>query len=268
MLFGSCASIEEAAALAEAGFDYFEGTVGPALMPDKSDAEWEKTRDAILSAPIPMRSCACFIPGSFRLTGPEADHAPALDYAEVACRRADAVGCRCIVFGSGGARNVPGDFCGPNHPDLERGRDQYTEFCAALAKRIADCAVTVVIEPLCPNESNIVNFVWQAVQISNEIGSPRIQVLADFYHMLRGKETADSIIAAGGLLKHCHVAQSPTRAYPGHDDIAELAPYFKALKSIGYEGGVSCECSWPLREGATIQDARREAVAAMKKLAL
>jgi sugar phosphate isomerase/epimerase len=187
------------------------------------------------------------------ITGPCSIHDPkaALDYAERVCRRADEVNLKTIVFGSGGARNVPGDFTAKNradHPKTEDGTAQMTEFCRQLAARIADCKVAVVIEPLRPNESNIVNFVWQGLQMVEDVGSPRIQQLADLFHMMMGREDPESIVKAGDRLKHCHIATKEKRAYPGANDTEAFLPYFSALKRIGYTGGVSCECSWGKKE--------------------
>ena len=231
------------------GYDFFEWDVSAALGPEKDEEWWKRQRDLILAQPIPMRSCNGFLPGSFRLTGPKADPAPALAYAETALRRAEEVGVRTVVFGSGGARNVPGDFGGPREkwPDLQRGRDQYADFCRELCRRVSDLrTVQVVIEPLCPNESNIINYVWQGVQICEEVDSPRLAQLADIFHMMMGREPADSILRAGDRLRHCHVADYGTRLFPGADPktVGRLRPYFDALRSIGYTGGVSCECGW------------------------
>ncbi len=79
-----------------------------------------------------------------------------------------------------------------------------------------------------------------------EGGSPRIQQLADIFHMMMGRESAESIIRAGDHLRHCHIAEWQTRQFPGHDpaETYRLKPYFDALKAIGYTGGVSCECGW------------------------
>ena len=266
--FGFCCNIEDAKKFSSDGFDYFESSVGNALIPDRDDEAWEAQKHLLSEIELPLYACNGFLPGTMRLTGPNANHNPALDYAERACRRADEIGCRYIVLGSGGARNIPGDFLDPaKKPDIEGGYAQFTEFCRTLAKRIADCRVTVVLEPLRPNESNLLNYVWQGMQIVNDIDSPRIEVLADIFHMMQGRESAASIVAAGQHIKHCHVAMSGTRAWPGYAPAFELAPYFEALDKIGYSGGISCECGWPLHEGQTIFDAHREAVATMRNLA-
>ena len=249
ILFGACLPPEDAKLMASVGFDFFEHAVAPALGPDKDGEWWKRQKDMLLSLPIPMRSCNGFIPGSFRLTGPKAEHGAALDYAETALRRAEEVGVKTVVFGSGGARNVPGDFTGPGEqwPKPEEGTSQYADFCRKLCARVADLkTVAVVIEPLRPNESNIINFVWQGLQICEDVNSPRLCQLADIFHMMMGRESADSIVKAGDRLRHCHVADYGTRLFPGADSktVGRLKPYFDALKAIGYAGGVSCECAW------------------------
>ena len=270
ILFGVCRPLKDAPTLKKHGFDFIETSAAAAFIPTKSDEEWKKQKDVILNCGLPLRSCNGFIPGTFRLTGPNADFAPALDYAEKVLRRADEVGTKTIVFGSSGARNVPGDLCGAKEqkPNPEKGVEQYTEFCKLLCKRVEDLkTVQIVIEPLRPNESNIINYVWQGMQIVREVNHPRLQELADIFHMICGKESADSLIDADCHLKHCHIACKETRQFPGTrpDDAEIFKPYFDALKKIGYTGGVSCECGWP--KGAELEPALDKALALMKSLA-
>lgn len=254
ILFGACRPFRDAALMKSVGYDFMECGAASTFIPTKGAEEWKKQKDMLLSLPIPVRSCNGFIPGTFRLTGPKADFAPALDYAETILRRAEEVGTECIVFGSAGARNVPGDYLAATRagqPDVEKGVRQYTEFCRQLAGRVADLKkVSVVIEPLRPNESNIVNYVWQGVRICEDVGSPRLEMLADIFHMMMGRESADSIILAGSRLRHCHIASYGTRLFPGSDSAAvdRLRPYFDALRKIGYTGGMSCECGWGRKE--------------------
>lgn len=254
ILFGACRPFGDAKLMKSIGYDFLECGAASSFIPTKGGDDWKRQKEMLLSLPIPLRSSNGFIPGTFRLTGPKADFAPALDYAETILRRAEEVGTKTIVFGSGGARNVPGDFTAKDRklqPNLEEGTAQYTEFCRQLCKRVADLkTVSMVIEPLRPNESNIINFVWQGVQICNDVASPRLQQLADIFHMMMGRETADSIRLAGPLLKHCHIASYGTRQFPGSDaaTVDRLRPYFDALRDIGYCGGVSCECGWGQKE--------------------
>ena len=248
MLFGACRStVEDVSIMRDLGYDFWEWGAAAAFGPDKDDSWWQTQKEEIAKRPLPLRSCNGFIPRNFRLTGPDADHGPALDYAEKVLRRADEIGVKTVVFGSGGARNVPGDFCGKTWPDLEKGTRQYADFCRAISARVPDLkTVQVVIEPLRPNESNIVNYVFQGLAICREIASPRLAQLADIYHMMMGGDEPRSIVDAGTLLRHVHIADYQTRMFPGFDkhETWRLKPFFAALKAVGYTGGVSCECSW------------------------
>jgi len=248
MLFGACrSSVEDVTVLRDLGYDFWEAWAPAMFAPEKDDGWWRTQREEIAKRPLPLRSCNGFIPGSFRLTGPNADHGPALDFAEKILRRADEIGVETIVFGSGGARNVPGDFTAKERPDVEEGTRQYAAFCRSLVKRVADLkTVKVVVEPLRPNESNIVNYVFQGLAICRDVDSPRLGQLADIFHMMMGGDPASAIVEAGDLLRHVHVAEFGSRQFPGRDPalVAKLVPYFNALKAIGYTGGVSCECGW------------------------
>lgn len=252
ILFGAVRPLSDTPLMKSVGYDFVENSFGAMFLPDKGEEEWKRQKDEIMSAALPLRSCNGFLPGKFRVTGKDADWEPILRYAETGCRRADEVGLKTVVFGSGGARNVPATYYAGGKRDWpegfgpEEGRDQYAEFCAVLAKRIEGCKVTVVIEPLRPNETNIIHYVWQGMQIVREVNHPRIQQLADIFHMMMGREPARSIVEAGPHLKHCHIADWKTRQFPGHDpeQTHRLKPYFDALRAIDYAGGVSCECGW------------------------
>lgn len=249
-LFGACRPLADAPILKAAGCDFIECDVASALVPLKKGDDWKRQRDYIASLPLPLSACNCFIPGTFRLTGPDADFKPALDYAETVLRRAEEVGVKYVVFGSGGARNVPGDYCAKdrkNVPDTEKGLVQFTAFCRELSMRMSDLKdVSVLVEPLRPRESNIINYVWQGAQVCNDIGSDRVKLLAGFFHMMMGRESADSIRSAGKLVRHCHIAEYGSRAFPGSDRSLDerYKPFFNALRDIGYSGGISCECNW------------------------
>ena len=225
ILFGACrSSIEDVTIMRDLGYDFWEWSAGAAFDPDKDDAWWQTQKEEIAKRPLPLRSCNGFLPGKFRLTGPNADHAPALDYAEKVLRRADEIGVKTVVFGSGGARNVPGDFTTGNNPDTEKGTRQYAEFCRELVKRVAGLkTVQVVIEPLRPNESNIINFVFQGLAICRDVNSPRLMQLADIFHMMMGGDSATAIVEAGPLLKHCHVADYGTSSMRSRPSVMRVA---------------------------------------------
>ena len=238
ILIGICAGPDQAAKLKADGYDYLEGGVAATLKPEMTDAAFARDAAMIRACVLPTRSCNGFIPASFRLTGPEPTHAAALNYAVNACRHADAAGIPYIVLGSGTARKMPEGF------DPARGKAQFIEFCQRLGERIADLKVTIVLEPLNKGETNLLNSVTEGIEYVEAIQRPRIRLLADFYHMLKEGESPDSIRKAGARLLHCHIAELEGRMAPGTKG-EDLSGFFKALKEIGYAGGVTCECGWP-----------------------
>lgn len=255
IVFGVCSDVANAARIKAAGYDYVEGMVSQVLKPDLPDSEYGPELDKLRKLALPIRSCNGFFPNKFRLTGPAANFEPALKYGETACRRADMLGIQFIVFGSGEARNLPKGF------DPAAGREQFVEFCRKLGDRTKDCKVTIVLEPLNRADSNILNMVTDGIALVDAIERPNIRLLADFYHMKREREGADAILKAGARLRHCHIAELEGRGWPGEHG-EDLRGYFQALRAIGYEGGVSCECRWPKEH---IEDAWKTALSTMRE---
>lgn len=251
---GICSSPNRAEKLKAAGFEFIECAVGGLLKPETPDADFAPEIEKLKACALPIHSCNGFIPGKFRLTGQETMHDEALAYAVTACRRADAIGIPHIVLGSGAARKIPEGF------DPEKAKAQFIEFCQKLGERIKDLKVTIVLEPLNKGETNILNSVTEGIAYVDAIRHPRVQLLADFYHMMKEDEGPDAIRNAAGRILHCHIAELEGRKAPGTKG-EDLSRYFKALKDINYTGGVSCECGWPKDN---VEEAWKKAVAIMR----
>ncbi|HBB91308.1 MAG TPA: sugar phosphate isomerase/epimerase [Bacteroidales bacterium] len=235
--FGVCTSLSNAALLKQCGFRYLEGSVGRDLMPGKPDEEFLKKMAEFDTCKLPVIACNGFLPGTLKVTGPEAMHDTVLSYAEVAFRRAEQAGIRIIVFGSSGARSIPEGF------DRAEARNQFVSLLKRMGPIARKYQVTIAIESLQKSECNFINTVAEATSIAREVNDKNIRVLADIFHMLRENEGPSSILDAGDLLVHCHIAELRSRTAPGMDG-DDFRPYFVALKKIRYHGGISIEGSW------------------------
>ena len=71
------------------GFDYVELPMAQMMAYDEASFE-QLFVLPLREAGLPCHCCNNFFPGSIRLTGPEADHAAAVAYAERAMARAEA----------------------------------------------------------------------------------------------------------------------------------------------------------------------------------
>jgi sugar phosphate isomerase/epimerase len=234
---GICTSPDKWEILKANGFDYIEASVGSNLIPAESDEKFAGNLAVIEGAGFPIEACNGFIPGELKSTGPEADHDAILAFAETAFRRAQRIGIEVIVFGSGGSRGIPEGF------DRTEARAQMIALLARMGPVAARYGVTVAVEPLNKKECNFLNTLAEVADVVREAKHPNIRATADMYHMAMENEGPESIVAAGKLVAHCHIAELADRAAPGvkGDD---FTGYFRALRQIGYKGRISIECRW------------------------
>ncbi len=235
MRFGVCAGIESAAALAAAGYDYIELSVAGDLIPDEDAAAWAEKRRAIAAMPLLPETYNSFI-RSGRIVGPDANFAWLRRYVGAALTRAAEVGGAVIVFGSGGARQVPEGF-----PQDEADR-QLRDFLNLCGEISAKTGVVVAIEPLCKAECNHINLVSEGAAWCRTVGLPGVRNLADTYHMERENEPLSALIESADVLAHVHTADTG-RLAPG-TGTCDHAALFAALKSAKYDARLSIECNW------------------------
>ncbi len=235
--FGVCASLSVSGSIKDCGFAFLEGSVGRDLMPGKPDDEWTTKKAEFDSCRLPVIACNGFLPGTLRVTGPDARPDTVLKYAEVAFRRAQSVGIRTIVFGSSGARSIPDGF------DRLIARQQFIDLLKKMGPVARKYGVTVAIENLQSQECNFINTVGEGLEIAREVNHPNVGLLVDIFHMLRENEGPEILVKAGRYIKHCHIAEKAKRTAPGMEG-DDFRPYFNALKKIQYQGGISIEGQW------------------------
>lgn len=237
MKIGLCTSLTDASVAHDAGFDYIEENVQNLLVSEQPDEVFAPKLKALRGASLPVTAANCFLPGALKCTGPEVDSDRLARYANTAFRRARESGIRFIVFGSGGARQIPEGF------SRAKARDQML----ACLRRIAPLAeaqdVTIVLECLNQKECNFINSLAEGAALVEEVNHPHLRLLADIYHMTMDGEAPGEIVKYGRWLQHIHVAEKEGRQAPGtHGE--DFGPFLRALKEIDYQGAISFECGW------------------------
>lgn len=216
------------------GFDYAELPL--AEMMALSEADYDQLRSLLQQSGLPCRACNNFFPKTLRLTGPDAVTAEAVRYARAALTRAAELGAATVVFGSGGAKQVPDGF------PLEAGYAQVVELLRQIAPIAQKEGITIAIEPLRKAECNLINTFREGCRLAADVGSPAVRVLIDFYHMTVEQESPEVLLELGPqYLAHVHFANPTGRVYPLHADEAQYQPFMQALHQIGYDGRISCE---------------------------
>jgi len=175
-----------------------------------------------------------FIPGEFSLCSLGDDRA-LKEYLRQGFTRMKALGAGIVVFGSSGARKLPEGW---PKPEGWRRLAPVLRMAGTLAARYG---VTIAIEPLREAECNCVNTLREGLALMERTGHPRVRLLADMFHMGENGEDFDDILLAGGKLVHCHIGRPGARTWPMPGDGYDYAPFFSALREIGYDGRVSVE---------------------------
>ncbi|HBP37639.1 MAG TPA: sugar phosphate isomerase/epimerase [Clostridiales bacterium] len=246
MRFGCCLNMlatqpdgigaEHLQALAGHGFDYAELPL--AQMMQLSDREFQCLAEKVAQSGIKCEACNNFFPRTMRLTGDDIDMALICAYTEKALARAASLGAEIAVFGSGAARSVPEGFA------QATAWQQLVQLLRAMDPIAAKHRITLVIEPLRTEESNIINTFRDGCRLAGEAGCAQVKVLVDFYHLCAVHEPAAHVREFGrDYLRHVHFAQPGSRIFPA--DVSEseydYGEFADALRSFGYDGRVSCE---------------------------
>ncbi|HBY98294.1 MAG: sugar phosphate isomerase/epimerase [Ardenticatenaceae bacterium] len=100
---------------------------------------------------------------------------------------------------------------------------------------------TLLLEPLNRYVDRVLNSLEEAVSVIEEIGSPVIRLIPDFFHMnIEEADIAASLRRHAAHIGHVHLSDS-NRLLPGRGHI-DFASGFAALRDAGYDGAFAIEC--------------------------
>jgi sugar phosphate isomerase/epimerase len=232
---GYCTGLKNAEAAKAAGFDYVE--LSATEIANLSDEEFEAAAARLRQAGIQTPAANLFVPAAIKVVGPDIDRARQTAHVNKVMTRLERLGVEVLVFGSGGARRVPDGF------SREEAWAQLVEFSRRAAEAAAPHHITVAIEPLRRQETNIVNTAGEGLALVEAVNHPNFQLMIDFYHLASEHEDPAIVLRARDHLRHLHVANPQGRVFPQRWDEYDYAPFFANLKAIGYAGRISMEGS-------------------------
>jgi D-psicose/D-tagatose/L-ribulose 3-epimerase len=232
---GYCAPLKSLEDVKAAGFEYVElGTSEIALL---SEDDFEKAVEHVKAVGLAVPVTNLFLPATLKVTGPDADRAQQAAYVGKAMARLSRLGTELVFFGSGGARRVPEGF------PRTRAFDQLVDFGRRAAAEARSHGITVAVEPLRREETNIVNSAAEGLELVNAINDPNFQLMIDFYHLASEHEDPEIVVRAGAHIRHLHVANPQGRVFPLRWNEFDYAPFFAKLVAIGYDRRISVEAS-------------------------
>lgn len=225
MQFGICTSITEASAASSAGWDYVEPMVKDLL------------DESLPPAALPVPAANVLVPAAMKITGPHANPDWLKAHMQRVTARAKQLGVEILVFGSGGARNVPDGF------SRDEAKRQIITFMKMSAEICAAARVTLAVEHLNRGECNIINTVAEAMLYVREVEHPNVRCLVDSYHLWLENVSLDAVADALPYLAHVHVADKEGRVPPGESGSSDYRPLFDLLKKGGYDRRISVEAT-------------------------
>ena len=136
----------------------------------------------------------------------------------------------------------------PSMPDLSPYADEDTlitqlllALLAEVMERTADGKAAIFLEPLNRYEATYLNTVGKAADLCRAADHPRIQLMADLFHMnIEEADIPASLRAVAPHLGHVHLADSQ-RKLPGHGH-TDFVGAFRALREIDFDGWLALEC--------------------------
>lgn len=234
MKFGACigTDTQKLRILKELGYDYAESSCG--AISGLTDEEFEAFLAAKEEIGLPMIAANGFFPKNIKLTGPESDKQAIKDYLEKLIYRADKLGIKSFVFGSGGAREIPDTIT------MEQGREELiADLRDIICPMAAAKGISIVIEPLRTKECNILNTVRDGIELMADAKCDNLFVLADVYHMVCMNEPFEYLEGLRGRLVHAHtsnpVGGDSRRVYPKAGDGFDQYDFLKSLVAAGVE---------------------------------
>lgn len=234
MRFGTCMPIEQAEFIAKLGFDYLEVSV--AGLAEMTDEQFHDFLQKNKAAPIHAEAANCMFPGSIKLTGDAVNFDEIQKYADRAIGRLSQAGIEIAVFGSGGSRRVPENF----------PREKAWEQLKTVAKILGDASekygVTIALEPLRHEETNIFTTQPESLKFVKEVDHPHFKLLCDYYHLISENGTSEMVEQCGSYLVHTHIANPVGRVPMTPQDTADYKSFFRALHKINYNARMSLEC--------------------------
>jgi hydroxypyruvate isomerase len=116
----------------------------------------------------------------------------------------------------------------------------------ALAPTAEREKITLLLEPLnvlVDHPGYFLNSGREGFAIVQEVGSPRVRLLYDIYHLeVMERNSTDALLAHLPLVGHIHIADVPGRHEPGTGDL-DFSKILRAVGERGYAGAIGFEFS-------------------------
>src|SRR5699024_2942940 len=135
----------------------------------------------------------CLLPSDLPVVGAQRDLEALKKYMRHVAKRANQLGIKILVFGSGKARYRSDDV------DDQTANNHLAEFCDIAGNSCANNDVTLVIEHLNKEETNTINSLAQEKKLIEQTNNKAVTALVDSYHYGLENEDDQALLDLGNL---------------------------------------------------------------------
>ncbi len=120
------------------------------------------------------------------------------------------------------------------------GKDRLSQTLRQICGLADRAGVQLLLEPVNRAESNLIHTLSDGARMLARVGTTKMRILADTYHMnIEEDSPVQSIRSFGRHIGHVHLADC-NRGAPGQGHI-DFEAVLRALKQVNYQGWVSAE---------------------------
>jgi len=158
------------------------------------------------------------------------------EYLAAAVERIAGLGCRVLVWGDGRSRLLPLEGEAAPH------KEQFYQFLFMLCGIAERYGITVCVEPLSSRRTNFINTPAEAVECFSLVGRPNLALAIGLRDLRESGADPSSLSEFKGRIAHLQV-ENPGRPLeslaPRPSDGFDYSPFFRAVRSLDYEGALS-----------------------------
>ncbi len=139
-----------------------------------------------------------------------------------------------MVFGSPLQRGTTGGST------PEEARERFIDGLASVAPQASERGVTILVEALPKNQTDVIGTLAEAAEVVRRVGSPAVATMFDTHNAVDETEPHDVLIERYfPLIRHVHVNETDG-GHCGTGDY-DFRPVLAALRRLGYQGWISLE---------------------------
>lgn len=234
MKYGVFTGIKQIKYLKAAECDYAE--VNLSAIEALSDNDFTDLVDENEKSDIKIEVTNGFFPAHIRIVWPEFNVAKIQEYTNRALARAERLGIKVCVLGSGKNRSYREDYT------YESAMNDFKKTLLIVGDIAMRHNITIAIEPLSYDETNIINTVKEAYEFERKLCHSNIKLMVDYYHMRNNKEDLKTILEVKDDIIHVHLAGYNSKRRPPYKKTEDnYEEFFNILRQTEYNGRISIE---------------------------